>query len=164
LVFNSCLRRDDVAQIPVLEVGVDLFAHGIAGDVELDAAGGVLHGGEAGLAHHALEHHAAGHADGHGGGVQGFGILVAVFGDQGSGAVLGLEVVGEGDAAMGLGRLAQGLEFFAALGDEFVFVLRGGVFCRRRGVLFSHEKRAPATSAGWRPETGAAKMAAARNR
>ncbi|MEG1357996.1 hypothetical protein, partial [Comamonas sp.] len=36
--------------------------------------------------------------------------------------------------------------------DEFVFVLRGGVFCRRRGVLFSHEKRAPATSAGLSPQ------------
>ncbi|MEG2818966.1 MAG: hypothetical protein RR907_15465, partial [Comamonas sp.] len=29
--------------------------------------------------------------------------------------------------------------FFAALSDEFVFVLRGGVFYRGRGVLFSHE-------------------------
>ena len=46
------------------------------------------------------------------------------------GAVLGLEIVGESHAlALGLG-LAQGLEFFAALGDQLVLVLRGGGQCR----------------------------------
>jgi hypothetical protein len=39
--------------------------------------------------------------------------------------VLGLEVVGEGHAfAFGL-RLAHGFEFFAALGDQLVVILRG---------------------------------------
>jgi hypothetical protein len=39
--------------------------------------------------------------------------------------VLGLEVVGKGHAfAVGL-RLAHGFEFFAALGNQLVFILRG---------------------------------------
>ena len=41
-------------------------AHGadvVDGHAQLDAAGGVLQRAETGLAHHALEHHAAGHAD-----------------------------------------------------------------------------------------------------
>jgi hypothetical protein len=44
---------------------------------------------------------------------------------QGLGVVLGLEVVGESHTlAIHLG-LAQGLEFFTALGDQLVFVLLG---------------------------------------
>jgi hypothetical protein len=55
----------DVAQVPVLEGGIHLFAHVVARDVNLDAAGAsVLQRGKAGLAHHALEHHAPGHAGG----------------------------------------------------------------------------------------------------
>ena len=57
------LGADDVAQVPVLEGGVGFLAHVVARDVDLEAAGGVLQGGEAGLAHHPLEHHAAGDAD-----------------------------------------------------------------------------------------------------
>ncbi len=50
------------------------------------------------------------------------------------GMVLGFEIVREGHTlAFGL-SLAQGLEFFAALGDELVLVLR----CGGRDVLFGH--------------------------
>ncbi len=45
-----------------LKVGVHRLAHGVAGDVGWMRPGGVLHRGKAGLAHHALEHHAAAHA------------------------------------------------------------------------------------------------------
>jgi hypothetical protein len=78
--------------------------------------------------------------------------------------MLGLEVVGKGNAAVGLGRLAQGFEFFAALGDEFVFVLRGGVFCRRRVFcsVMKRERQRQAPVGG--QEWGAARIAAARNR
>jgi hypothetical protein len=54
----------DVAQVPVLERGIDLFAHVVARHVNLETAGGVLQRGKAGLAHHALEHHAPGYAGG----------------------------------------------------------------------------------------------------
>jgi hypothetical protein len=62
---QRAFAAQDVAQVPALEGGQGLGAHHVLGDVELDAAGGVLQGGEAGLAHDALEHHAAGHADLH---------------------------------------------------------------------------------------------------
>ena len=60
---QGALGADDVAHVQVLEVGIGLLAERILGDEELDAAGGVLQGAEAGLAHHPLEHQAAGHAD-----------------------------------------------------------------------------------------------------
>ncbi len=52
-------RRDDVAEVEALEVGVRVGADGVGRDVELDRAGPVPDRREAGLAHHALEHHAA---------------------------------------------------------------------------------------------------------
>ena len=51
---------NDVAQVPVFEIGIGFFAHIIARDVHLKAPCGVLQGGETGLAHDALEHHASG--------------------------------------------------------------------------------------------------------
>jgi hypothetical protein len=63
LVLNSVPRADDVADVPALERGVGVLARAVVADVELDAAGDVLDGGEAGLAHHALEHDAAGDLD-----------------------------------------------------------------------------------------------------
>ena len=119
---------NDVAQVPVLEAVVDLFAHIVLGDVGLDAPGGVLQRGKAGLAHDALEHHAASHLDldlGDAFAVEGFGIGSAVYIVQLLRVVLRLEVVGKGHAfALSLG-LAQGFEFFAALGNQLVFVLLG---------------------------------------
>ena len=116
---HVALDGDDVAQVPVLEGFVDILAH-VLGDVGLDAAGGILHGGEAGLAHHPFQHHAAGDAGGN---------LLASFQRflggsavrlvQLVGAVLRLEVVGEGHA----GAFADGLELVAPLGDQLVFVL-----------------------------------------
>ena len=68
---KSAFSADDVAQIPVLERGVQVFAQRVACDVQLDAPAvaaqrPVLNGGKTGLAHDALEHHAAGngHLDG----------------------------------------------------------------------------------------------------
>ena len=113
----------------MLEGGVGLLADGVARDVDLDAPACVLQRGEAGLAHHALEHHAAGDAGHARFRLELFGRLAAVGRVQVGGVLVGLEVVGKGDALAFALRLAQGLEFFAALGDQLVVVLgrgRGG--------------------------------------
>ena len=118
---------DDVAEVPVLECRVGLLAHPVARDVELDATGGVLQRCKAGLAHDALEHHAAGHAGGGCLRLQRFGIALAVGGQQRGGAVGRLEIVRKcGAAAFGL-RLAQLFELLAPLGNQLVVVWRGRV-------------------------------------
>jgi hypothetical protein len=132
---------EDVAEIPALELVVGLLAHRVAGDVDLDAAAAVLQGGEAGLAHDALEHHAAGHARGRAFAFQLFGGLAAVGGVQGRAGVAGLEVVGEGGARALPVRLAQGLELLAALRDQLVLVGGGG---GRGGLGFGHGRGRPA--------------------
>ena len=116
---------EDVAKIPGLEVGVDVFAEPVAGDVDLDAAGEILQCCERGLAHDALQHHAAGHLDLDRQAFQFPGALVAVAFQQLERGVLALEVVGEGFPG-----LAPFGELGTALGDELVFVLRD------RGLLF----------------------------
>ena len=148
---------DDVAQVPVLEQGVEVFSHVVAGHIDLDAARGVLQRGKAGLAHDALEHHAAcdfGHGFGHAFAVQGFGVFVAVGLVQIGGVVLGLEVIGKRHAlAVGL-RLAHGLEFFAALGDQLVFILRGWCGCGGVGLGVGHVVRLVGVGALSGPESG----------
>jgi len=111
-------HADDVAAVPVFEVGVDLFAHGVLGHVDLDAAGQVLDGDEGGLAHDPLEHDAARHLHFHRGGFQGFAVLVAVDLEQLAGGVLTLEVVRVGST--GFTPFAK---LGAAFGDDVVFVL-----------------------------------------
>ena len=120
---QRALAAEDVAQVPVLEGGQHVGADVVQGHVELDAAGRVLQGREAGLAHHALEHHAAGHGHlyvlrlqflvGH--------LAVAML--QLGGAMARFEVVGKGHRR----ALAQRGELFAAFGDQLVLVGgRGG--------------------------------------
>jgi hypothetical protein len=121
------LGADDVAQVPVLERRVGLLADVVARDVDLDAPGLVLQRREAGLAHHALEHHAAGDPGDRALGHQLLRVLGAVGGMQLVGVRVGLEVVREGDALALALRLAQGLELLAAFGDQLVVVGLGGV-------------------------------------
>jgi hypothetical protein len=108
---------DDVAQVAVLERVVAGVAERILGHEELDPAGRILQRAEARLAHHALEHQPAGHADRDG---EGFEFLVrqaAVLAHQFRRAIAGLEVVREGHAlAPDRGQL------LAALGDQGVVV------------------------------------------
>ena len=124
----------DVAQVPVLEVGVDVLANGIAGDVELDAARHVLDGGEAGLAHDALEHHAAGdfHFDRHA--LEFFGALPGVELIELVGKVLAREIVREG-----LAGLPPFDEFGTSLGDKLVFILDVLFRFGRVLVLLGHD-------------------------
>ncbi len=127
----------------MLERSVDVFPHVIARDVDLEAAGGILQRGKAGLAHDALEHHAAGDA---GGDLPVFGVgLVQLFlglaidGSQQVGSAVGrFEVVGERHAlALGLGG-AQRLELLAALGDQLVVINGGGCGSLGGVLLFGH--------------------------
>ena len=156
-LHQRAFGAQDVAQVPVLERGIQVFAHGVAGHVKLDAAAhlaqrAVLDRGEAGLAHHALEHHAAGHRYGDWRGLQRFIGGFAVVQVQLRRLVDGLEVVREGDAAArGLG-LAQRTELLAALGDELVVVLGGGgglVVGHRRGRRYGTEMWGAAGARGW---------------
>ena len=122
---------DDVAEVPALEGGIGFFADLVARDVELDAAGNVLDGGERSLAHDALEHHAAGDLDLDRQVLEFFRRFFAVALMQLGGGILALEIVREGGTALApLGQLG------AALGDELVFVLLD------RGLLFGvgHEE------------------------
>ena len=60
---DKALDTDDIADIHLLEALVGILADLVAGDVDLDAAVSVLDIAERGLAHNALEHHAAGDGD-----------------------------------------------------------------------------------------------------
>jgi hypothetical protein len=90
--------RHDVAQVPVFEGGVQLFTDLVAREENLDTPGAVLQGRKTRLAHHALEHHAAGDLRGNRLGGQRLAILVAVGGVQLAGMVGRLEVVRKGHA------------------------------------------------------------------
>jgi hypothetical protein len=75
---QRAFAADDVAEVPALELLVGFFAADVVADEDLDAAGDVLDAGEAGLAHHALEHDAAGDLDLDRGGFQFLARLAAV--------------------------------------------------------------------------------------
>ena len=129
---NVAFGSNNIAQIPVLEVVINVFAHGITRDIDLKAPTAcaqraVLQRGKAGFTHHTLEHHAPSYA--------GCGLLacgnfcIKLFfafaikcSEQICGTVGWLEVIGE---SYGL-RCPQSLELFAALGNKLVFVNGGG--------------------------------------
>jgi hypothetical protein len=106
-----------------IQLAADLFALYINLDAPAARAEGrVLQRAKAGLAHHALEHHAPGHL---GGGVECgefLGCFGVVLGKQACCVVGRFEVVGEGDAFALPLLLADGFEFFSALQDQLVFV------------------------------------------
>ena len=112
-------RTDDVAQVPVLEIVEPFGAERVERDVELDAAGHVLHGRKTRLAHHALQHHAAG--DGH---LQPkrFELLVGLC------IMLRVQIRGKRIAPeivrVGVAPRAQFSELAAALVDDLVLVDR----------------------------------------
>ncbi len=148
--------RHDVAQIPVLERGVQVHTHVFTAHIQLDAAAAraerrILQGAEAGLAHDALEHHAAGYLGGGAQGNQLFCGLVVVGREQGFCFVFGLEVVGESNALTSGLLLAQCLELFTALLDQLVFVLRcgSGLVLVRHGVTCGFGRRNRQTSRGF---------------
>ncbi len=109
---------EDVAEVPVLELRVDVFADVVDRHAQLDAARGVLQRAERGLAHGALEHHASADAD--------LDVLrleflvgqLAVLLGQFGRAVGRLEVVRKRDPAL---RTDRG-QFLAPLRNQLVLV------------------------------------------
>ena len=93
------------------------LAYAFVVQIKLDLPSGILHGGEAGLAHWAFEHHAPRDFYGHGLRVQLFFAHFAVLCVQIGGECVAAEIVGEGDTL-----LADFVQFFAAQGDDLVFV------------------------------------------
>ena len=120
---------DDVAGIVVLEFRVLLLAGVAVGDVELDAAAHVLDGGEARLAHHALQHHAAGNLDHDRIQVERVAVAIFVVLEQIASKVVALKLVRKRNAFG-----AQRLQLGASLGDDLVFVE-----FRRSGRLIAHD-------------------------
>ena len=127
---QSTFRADDVAQVPVVEVVQDFLAHAFVVQIKLDLTGHVLNGGEAGFAHLTFEHHAAGHFDGNALRVEFFFADFAVLGMQVGSKAVTFEIV-----RVGVTFFADVVQFFAAQGDDLVFVqLRLDL----RIVLFAH--------------------------
>ena len=111
----------DVAQVHALEGAIGRLPERIAHDVNLYAPAHVLQGGETGLAHDSLQHHAAGKLHGDRVGFQVFLGGFAMRRVQVGGVVLTLKIVGEG-----LPQSADASELLAAFSDDLVFVLGGG--------------------------------------
>ena len=129
---QRALGGNDVAEIERFECLERLFTAVRGREEILHFPGEVAHGGKCRLAHHALEHHAAGNGNLH---VGGFDFLSGFFTPtraQIPEQVGTAEVIGEGNAV-----LAQFGKFCAALLDDVVFVFRN---CLLRLVLefFSH--------------------------
>ena len=53
------LAGNDVAEVPVLEISIEFFAHVIAHDINLDTPSAVLQSGKTCLAHQTFKHHPA---------------------------------------------------------------------------------------------------------
>ena len=124
---------NDVAQVEALEKRVGFVADVCRRHEILHFAREVAHGGKGCLAHHALEHHAAGDSHFDGGFIELFARLFSVFGAQIPEEVLAHEVVGVGDAFFAqLGKLG------AALGDDVVFVGIGSGCRRLLLFVFAH--------------------------
>ena len=140
---NDAFNADDVAEVEVLELLVGFLADIVAADVDLDLAVAVEHVGEAGLAHHAARHHAAG--DGDGLAVQRLEVVQYLFG------AMGLVVAGKavGVAALGL-QSAQLFQADAVLFGYFLseFLGHGGIppsffFGQRRVISSTFSFSAP---------------------
>ncbi len=115
----------------MLELAMRRFAGDVVADEQLHAAAHVLHRGEAGLAHHALQHHASGHRDRDLCCFQFVMRLLAELGVQVGRQMLALEIVGEGDAFR-----ADRVQLGAALRDDLVFVLGWDVGFVAHDVLY----------------------------
>jgi len=124
---------DDITHVPGLEVLVRLFAERVARDEVLDRAGHVLHGEEGDLAHHALQHDAAGGLNLNlFGSLKRFAVFGVVLRVQIGKVVLAAEIVRVGGV-----RVAEQLQLGAALSDD-VILFCGGIRFRRNLLFFSH--------------------------
>ena len=116
--FKQCtFRTDDVAQVPMVEIVQNFLAHAFVIEIKLNLTAHVLNGGEAGFAHLAFEHHAAGDFHGNALRVKFFFVDFTVFFVQIGGKAVAFEIVGIGDAFF-----ADVVQFFAAQGDDLIFI------------------------------------------
>lgn len=122
------MDTNDVAQIPVLEGLVDLFAEHAFVKVDLNPTGGILQGRKARLAHHSLKHHSPGDDCGV---VFLFKLLfgAAIVKVQHGCAMCWLEVIGISDTLF-----AQARKLMPTLGNQVVFIVSGGLV-----VSISHD-------------------------
>ncbi len=118
LVLNTvAFHAHNVADVPGFELSVQVFAHIVLVQENLDAAGAVLQRGEAGFAHDPLEHHAPGHLDVLADFGQCFFVEAVVVVVQIGGYAIGTEIVGVGYAGgPQFGQLA------APFGYQVIFV------------------------------------------
>ena len=122
---------DDVPEVKGLEGGVGVFAHFVHLNEVLHVARKVADGAEGGLAHDALQHHAARAGNLRRELLEFLGAHFAVLLAQVAEEVGAHEVVGIGHA-----RFTQVRELRAAFGDDVV--LLGCGFLRRLDFIFSH--------------------------
>src|SRR5690606_16549010 len=111
-------RGEDVADVPLLEVGVERLAQPLALHENLDLPRAVLELHEARLAHHALREHAARHADLDALALEDLGRVRTVRGDE-----LAAERVAAKVVRKSLAALAQPRELRAPLPDQPILVL-----------------------------------------
>ena len=120
---HLALAADHVADIQLFEGGVGFLAQHVALGKDLDIAAFVAQVGKAGLAHHALGHHAPGQADGLAGLALGGQVLELLLQ---SGGKIGLVILGDGiRVAPGGLQVGQLLAAHLPLGRDVDGVLVG---------------------------------------
>ena len=142
---HNALAANDIADIQLFKGGIGIVAHDVAAGKDLDIALAVAQVCKAGLAHHALAHHAAcqrNHTLGFG-----FGGQILIFFLQISRIGI-LLVFGQGKRV--LACILQVLEFFAAHRHELVYILLGSglillVLIFHRIFAPSHRRPRPVT-------------------
>ncbi len=144
-LHQRALGANDVTQVPMFEGFERLGTDSIQLHVDLDAPAGVLQGGERGLAHDALQHHAAGNAHRFRGGFELLSAGQTVHGMQRRRLMLRAEVVGEGRAS-----LSEARELGAPLGNNvrFVELVFGSVVSGGGRSGFSHVEPSRAVGGG----------------
>ena len=115
-------HTDDIAEVPVLEVFVDIGADILAFDINLHATAAVLQGGKTRLAHDTLEHHPAGELHAMVLRCQFVGGCQMVVMQQGGGGVCWFEVVWKCHRPATSLTLAYCAQLFATLREQLVFI------------------------------------------
>ena len=125
----------DVAQVPMLEVVVNIGTNLFALHIHLHPSCAVLQGGKTGFAHDAFQDHATSDAHRMFFCEQSLCVLAAMRGVQSISVVRRFEIVGESHrTAKGLAS-SHGAQFLTAFCDELVFVLVFG-----GGCVFGHPR------------------------
>ena len=117
------LGTDNVAEIPLLEGGIDTLWQCIALDEELDLATHVLHMGKGGFAHHPLRHHPASHSNPNSFRLQRLAIHRLILGMKLTRHHIATEIVREG-----VTLFTQCIQFLATFSNQAVLINRDTLF------------------------------------